>query len=126
MDVEHLDGVIDLPRIPEGFAFEDDQLSADYYQLSRDCPEGIQLTCQSESCSVAAQLLNQARKQLLEFSQHNVGADDGHDLHEIASHIDDLQPVIDITCLPGECFRGRHWQRMCNAKPLMLDMMQSF
>lgn len=53
MNVEQLDGVLDLPRIPNDFVFEDDQLSADYYQLSRDFPEGTQLTCQSESYSVA-------------------------------------------------------------------------
>ncbi len=39
MNAEQLDGVSDLPRIPEDFVFEDDQLSADYYQLSRDFPE---------------------------------------------------------------------------------------
>ncbi len=53
MNGEQSDGVLDLPRIPDDFVFEDDQLSVDYFQLSRDFPEGIQLTCQSESCSVA-------------------------------------------------------------------------
>jgi len=52
-NVEQSDGVLDLPRIPDDFIFEDDQLSVEYFQLSRDFPEGTQLTCQSESCSVA-------------------------------------------------------------------------
>ena len=51
--VEQADGVLDLPRIPDDFVFEGDQLPVDYYQISRDFPEGTQLTCLSKSCSVA-------------------------------------------------------------------------
>lgn len=100
--VEQADGVLDLPRIPDDFVFEDDQLSVDYYQISRDFPEGTQLTCQSESCSVAWSSVGAATN----FIQHVVGADQIDYFHKKVSYIDDLQPVIDISCLPSRCFRG--------------------
>ena len=62
MNAEQLDNVLDLPRIPDDFIFEDDQFSVDYYQLSRDCPAGTQLTCQSESCSVARSSMEEATR----------------------------------------------------------------
>lgn len=55
-----------------------------------------------------------------------MGADETDDLDEKVFYIDDLQPVIDISCLPSRCFRGRNRQRMRNAKPLMLTMTQLF
>ena len=61
MNAEQLDNVLDLPRIPDDFIFEDDQFSVDYYQLSRDCPAGTRLTCQSEPCSVARSSVEEAR-----------------------------------------------------------------
>jgi len=111
MNAEHFNAVFDLPRIPNDFVFEDDQLSADYFQLSREFPEGKQLTCQSESCSVA----QSSTEGVTRSQPTRTVADETDDLYEKASYVDDLQPVIDISCWPKRCFTGRNWQRMHNA-----------
>ena len=111
MNAEHFNAVFDLPRIPNDFVFEDDQLSADYFQLSREFPEGKQLTCQSESCSVA----QSSTEGVTRSQPTRTVADETDDLYEKASYIDDLHPVIDISCWPKRCFTGRNWQYMHNA-----------
>ncbi len=55
-----------------------------------------------------------------------MGADEADQFHEKVSYVDEMQPVIDISCLPSRYFRGTNWQRMRNAKPLALTMTQSF